>query len=205
MKRSDVPYLVTDLTKLAEALARPCTCGRRACTLGDHVWSATLDLRHSGPRAQNTEPSTRRPPGPSEPSLDRTPRALAALHLEYRAALDGVARSLATLEAVLGSVRPDRRVGLVVDETTTSADWCRHHFDQVGIAVPRYRGDLCQWCYRFQLAERTLPPRDLLRAKEEGRKITTAMVDASLEVHRPRPTSKRARKRARRSSGGHAA
>src|SRR5690606_11932479 len=70
VQRSDVPLIVLDLRQAALRLAHPCHCGHRDCTIGDHLWRSTLDMR-PGPRATTTDPrvtgsaaAVGQPPGP---------------------------------------------------------------------------------------------------------------------------------------------
>lgn len=61
--------------------------------------------------------------------------------------------------------------------------WCvsclrdRNHLEPVWAG--RY-ARLCRWCAEFLLAQGVEPPLALLRARHEGRKITTHMVDKAL-------------------------
>lgn len=71
--------------------------------------------------------------------------------------------------------------------------WCRCCLS-VGKLEPRYRGDLCSWCYRFERANGFMPPTPIRIARAEGRRITEAMVDAARKAHRERADRKRRRR-----------
>lgn len=62
---------------------------------------------------------------------------------------------------------------------------------RVGAREPRYRGDLCQWCYRFELTERFLPPTDILETRASGKTITENMVAPHRQAHRDRNKKRR--------------
>lgn len=59
--------------------------------------------------------------------------------------------------------------------------WCTHHQAVMNAQEPAlYRG-LCRWCGEFAKANNgRLPARQLLEARAQGRKITSAMVTAAL-------------------------
>lgn len=55
----------------------------------------------------------------------------------------------------------------------------------------RYRGDLCQWCYRFWRSEGFYPPPSIVAARASGKAITEQMVAPHRKAHRDRNTKKR--------------
>ena len=199
MKRSDLPLIVLDLRQAALRLAHPCHCGHRDCTIGDHLWRSTLDMR-PGPRATTTDPRVTgsaaavwQPPGPElDPAADLAATYRARLHNAWRAARD--------LLDFLEQHRPDRWAAVARHvERTSDDDWCSNHLDLRGTCVPRYRGDLCRFCYDVQLAEGVLPDRPLLRRRDEGRKITEldlADLRRRVRATNPKRPAKRKRKRA---------
>lgn len=55
-----------------------------------------------------------------------------------------------------------------------------------GIFERAERGNRCSWCYRFWLAEKLTPPVELVRAKAEGKRITTSLVEQALRGAKPK-------------------
>lgn len=78
-------------------------------------------------------------------------------------------------------------------------DWCTSCFRNAGHHTPitlrksgePYYADLCKWCGEWRTAHGTLPPVAILRARHEGRKITTRLV----AQHTPAATTNRAAKK----------
>jgi len=56
-------------------------------------------------------------------------------------------------------------------------DWC-DSCARIHQMTPRHRGVLCRWCYDFQSLQGWLPSPSLLDAHWQGKRMTTAMVDA---------------------------
>lgn len=90
-----------------------------------------------------------------------------ALHPLLRRYLDLTSRWMFTRQ--LGSQRHAR--------PTTDEDWCASCL-RIDWFTPRAdgRGDRCDWCYRFRLAEGIDPPLALLHARRDGKRITDEMV-----------------------------
>jgi hypothetical protein len=108
-----------------------------------------------------------------------TPDPIAAIGRRFIRRLEEAERALhhATLE--LDMANPARR-----GDTTASDDqWCANHLAH-GMCEPRYRGDLCEWCYKFQLAERALPVRMLVVIKHEKGRITQADITKAMGKQR---------------------
>lgn len=182
--------------------------------LGEHAWRSTQDME-PGVRAGSLDPMSRGwrhevvegAEGPEVAAVPNDPTGEAAvaveetsgLHERYRRLLRTAIVANEALVDFLGSVDPTRRAYVVAEETTTDADWCRLHLD-IGVCEPRYRGDLCNWCYKFQMAhDGATPPRGLLELRRERGKITQADIDRFLNPPRmTNPQSKRGRRRARR-------
>lgn len=51
--------------------------------------------------------------------------------------------------------------------TDLTEHWCRRHLT-AGQRIPRYRGDLCQWCYRHHAEHGELPTSTMLEAHQAG-------------------------------------
>lgn len=64
----------------------------------------------------------------------------------------------------------DRMDTRAVPEGTDVNDWCRNCLRN-GIAVVRYRGDLCRQCYDFNLVERFLPPLEIVVKWANGERV----------------------------------
>lgn len=78
---------------------------------------------------------------------------------------------------------------------------CVIHRRVLGLHETATRGNRCDWCYRFALAEGIDPPAVLLERKEQGKHITKTMVaEAVAEERKARRQSnkKRRQKAARR-------
>ena len=58
---------------------------------------------------------------------------------------------------------------------TTNNDWCTSCL-RIHQCAPRYRGDLCRWCYDFHTAQGKQPSIELLDAHHRGTRITERMV-----------------------------
>jgi hypothetical protein len=58
--------------------------------------------------------------------------------------------------------------------TEDSALWCASCLS-AGVCSPRYRGDLCSFCYGWKRTRGQEPPAAVLRAHLEGRRITPAL------------------------------
>jgi hypothetical protein len=184
MKADQLPLVTLDLRHAGELLAHPCQCGRNHCTLGTHIWQATRDM-DPGPKAQNTDPKVR---GHSTPADHTEPDP--ALHLEYRRLVTEAQTAAQHLTAFIGRIRPDRILHNP-PILTTAQDWCRNHLNTIGVCEPRYRGDLCRFCYDVQLAEGTEPPQALLVMRHRGDRLTTEDVTAIVAAAHPPRTRKR--------------
>jgi hypothetical protein len=66
---------------------------------------------------------------------------------------------------------------------------------RAGSRSTRYRGELCQWCWRFHQTEGFLPPVEIVTARAAGQRITEAMVAPHRAVHRKRQKQRRRMRR----------
>lgn len=87
------------------------------------------------------------------------------------------------------TVRKDRAELLAVDLTEM---WCTSHL-RVGEKRPRDRGELCQWCRKFEYTEGFVPPRELVRLHVEQRRVYDHQVAPFRQAHRDRQKRKVAR------------
>lgn len=197
MKRLDLPQVTLDLRHTGGLLAHPCPCGRDACTLGEHIWFSTQDMR-PGLRAQTTDPRTRSWPietdDGTEDHSDRTDPTQ-NVHLEYRRRLVRVWRTVRDLQQFMDAHRPDRTVPL--PEPPADEVWCRPCLT-IGVCEPRHRGDECRWHYEFRRTHHIDAPVDLTRAKHDGKRITERMVDDAV---REAKLAAKAQRRRRRKAG----
>lgn len=159
---------------------RPCPLCRPH-TLVEHSLRARRDQR-PGVRATNTDP--RAPGGPSDTNDDRDdapaddPTANGDQIL--LAAIRDCQRSAQRLTDLVQLGRPDRRVD--AKDPATDDEFCAHHLATIGSCEPRWRGDQCRWCYRFQQVYSVAPPETLLRARHDGQRITQPMIAAALRT-----------------------
>lgn len=86
-------------------------------------------------------------------------------------------------------VTKDRADLLAIDLTEM---WCTSHL-RVGDKRPRDRGELCQWCRKFEYAEGFVPPRELVRLHVEQRRVYDHQVVPFRQAHRDRQKRKVAR------------
>jgi hypothetical protein len=185
--KSDQLGLVTlDGRYVGELLAQPCECGRPQCTIGAHIWRATYDMR-PGPKAQNLDSRVR---GQGTDTNEADPEPDPALHLEYLRLVMSYWRDARALADFIGRLRPDR-VLRNPPVLSTVQDWCENHLATIGVCEPRYRGDLCEWCYRVQLAHGALPDQQFLRERRDRGRVTPLAETAFLErIRATRPKSK---------------
>lgn len=192
MKLSDIAPIALRVGHIKEQLLTPCNCGRKNCTLGEHVWRATRAMSPSPLRSSNTDPGGgnhwEQDDGGDVWAIPNDPTGEAAMGAS--AELDEVAEALEWLNqatdhwaVVFGKYRPDRRLHTV--DPTAAEQWCTHHLATIGKCEPRYRGDECRCCYDFRLAHGVKPPADLLEAKHQGRKWTEQMIRDSLKAAKP--------------------
>lgn len=179
MRSDQLPLVTLDLRHAGEVLAHPCQCGRPQCTLGRHVWQATLDM-DPGPRAQNTDPKVRGSSAGDTPDRDPDP----ALHLEYRRLIGDAWHAARALNDFVARVRPDR---ILRNPPVLSSveDWCRNHIDKIASCEPRYRGDLCRYCYEFKSTEGVLPPQSILLMRHRGERLTAKDITQALDNANP--------------------
>lgn len=195
MKRSDLPLVTMDGRHAGAILAHPCGCGRAGCTLGKHVWDATIDMT-PGPRAQTTDPRARSwaPDTGDDDGPDR-PDPLAGLDQEYRRLVTAYFTAARDVTRFIDRHRPDRTVPLP-DAVATDDMWCANHLDLVGICEPRHRGDLCRQCYNLQLAHSVPPDAQLLQAmRDHGRITKTAIEDFLARIKPARKTRNKQRRK----------
>lgn len=162
MRRDQLPLVTLDGRTAALRIAEPCDCGRQRCTLGLHVLLATRDFT-PGPRAQSFEPSTARTwnGGDTDPPVDPT----VTIDARFDALLDVYWHAALNLTRFIDAHRPNRWVPL--PEPASDTDWCRNHLETIGQCEPRYRGDLCQPCYRLKIEHGHLPDADLMTRRHE--------------------------------------
>ncbi|HVX20902.1 MAG TPA: hypothetical protein VHB02_06125 [Acidimicrobiales bacterium] len=113
--------------------------------------------------------------------------------------VDHVTTLMRSLTHALGDVRIARasfiRAWEEHGEPGTGEPACRVHA-RIGIFEEVHRSDRCRWCYDFYGNHGVDPPRDLVRARADGKKITQRMIDEAL-----RPPA-RAGKRGKGKKGG---
>lgn len=121
------------------------------------------------------------------------PDAIDREQRELTDCLDRALRALQTAYNICARYKPTKqereRLAKAAIAATASAQsgdldgWCRSCIRDHSHLEPVWDGryvDLCRWCAEFRNAEGTDPPVPLLRARHDGRRITTAMVDAEL-------------------------
>lgn len=188
--------LTAAIRRPLEQIAQPCTCDRPDCrTVGEHIWRATADARRGIPAAA-LEPSRSTDPAlPLPPPLEAVDHA----HRDYLHLLGAIVAHCYALQDLVAAWRHDRQVDV---PPTTEDVWCRHHLDTIQACEPRYRGDLCRYCYDFELGTRgrstkgLLPPAEILAARHRGEKVTAKMVDDAIRAARA-ASRKRKRRKAR--------
>lgn len=104
-----------------------------------------------------------------------------------------------------GTVNPGllARTAAATEHADNEARWCRsclrlQHCEPIG---KDGRAGLCNWCYRFHLAEKMDPPLPILQLRHQGRRISEAAVKAAVREERkamgetpPKPKGKKKRK-----------
>jgi hypothetical protein len=78
--------------------------------------------------------------------------------------------------------RKDRADLLAVDLTER---WCTSHL-RVGDRRERDRGELCQWCRKFEAAEGFVPPRELVQLHVDNRRVYDHEIAPFRQAHRDR-------------------
>ena len=68
--------------------------------------------------------------------------------------------------------------------------WCRNCLN-IGVREPRWRGDLCRWCYEFNASERFLPPPALLKIRQSKSRVTQRDVEPFIRAHNERNKKRR--------------
>lgn len=168
---SDLREVARSGHALSQSIAKPCGCGRKQCTRGEHVWRATKDAE-PGPPASSLEPSR----GGGEHGIviveGRPNRETDHQRIKLLAAR--IYRDSEQLQILIDNWRPDREVA---DNTAHPDEHCTHHMAMIGKWEPRHASGLCRWCHDFLAQQQLLPPREILQARHEGRTITTKMID----------------------------
>lgn len=80
------------------------------------------------------------------------------------------------------AVRKDAAEVLAVDLTER---WCTSHL-RVGARRERERGELCQWCRKFEYAEGFVPPRELVQIHVDDGRVYEHQVAPFRQAHRDR-------------------
>lgn len=192
LRPSHLAHIAALTTRLGTELARPCNCGRTSCTIGEHVLRALRDGQ-IGPPAQDLNPTPSGNDTNDGLALafvdDREDRA----HGDFTAAAFELQRHAETLLIICDNWAPDRKRS---DDTASDDQWCSWHLSTIGTCEPRYSGDQCRWCYDFARQHSMMPPQEILRARHDGKRITSAMV---ADVKRSQKHKrKKARRKARR-------
>ena len=108
--------------------------------------------------------------------------------------VDHVTTLMRSLTHALGDIRVARAEFIRAWEENGEPDIgersCRVHA-RIGIFELAVRSDRCDWCHRFWLSEKVDVPDDLLRAKQDGKRISQRMIDEAL---RPSARPKRGKK-----------
>lgn len=87
---------------------------------------------------------------------------------------------------------PARTTDLLATDLTDR--WCRRHLTH-GIKAPRYRGDLCQWCYRHHAEHAELPTDPMIDAHEAGNwRRLASLINARLTELATTPKPRRRRR-----------
>lgn len=73
--------------------------------------------------------------------------------------------------------------------------WCTSCL-RLDVCRERHRGELCQWCYDFQLNEQRLPSTDLLDKHHQKIRVTKAMIKADHPARRRTKSGKKAKRAA---------
>ena len=191
LRPSHLAHIAALATRLGTELARPCTCGRTGCTIGDHVLRALRDGQ-IGPPAQDLQPATSG--GGTNDGLatafidDREDRA----RVEFTTAALQLQRQAETLLIICDNWAPDRKLG---DDTASDDQWCAWHLSTIGTCEPRYSGDQCRWCYDFRRQHDMMPTQEILRARHAGQRITATMVADVKRAQKHKRTKKRRKAR----------
>lgn len=186
---SDMAEVARSTRALSEAIARPCPCGRHHCTRGLHAFHATRDAE-PGPPASTLEPTrTSTTTGLTIPDH----RTRTSDHQTLKDLARRIHTDSERLQVLLDNWRPDRGPDLV-DDTAHTDEACTHHMTTIGQWVPRSANGLCDWCRKFRGVQGVLPPREILQARHEGRRITEAMI-AEFKARQTQAKKRQRRKR----------
>lgn len=183
IRTPDVLYML-DLGRAARTAARD---GRRSNTrLGVHSPANVKD--ENG----DTMPPLSDPVGELAVSDDR----IADPIVRY---LSSVLRGLDSALGDLRLARVSMVAGLVDVRADDGEPGCSCHaeigvFEEVTLLAPNSLR--CTWCYKFWLAYGMDPPVDLLRDKQDGKRITEPMITESLKPLKAQ-TKRRAKRKAR--------
>lgn len=177
----DLPAVTVSTRRAGELLAHPCLCGRKGCTIGEHVLRSTKELE-PGQHAQQLDPSRTNPPDDAIPfpDLQEPPDATEGVHNEYRRLIAEAHNACDALAVFIDRYRPDRTTPL---PGSTGDLWCRVCLSD-GRCEPRHRGDLCSWDYSFRRIYHIDPPAELVKARHLGQRITQRMVADAIRHHR---------------------
>lgn len=196
VRRTDITQIALELRRAGELLLTPCPCthtGYRwltAHTLGEHLYDSTRNMA-PGIQAQAFEPRTTTPGHTHDE--DRDPPPDPDLHGRYLNITADAWATVRQLQTFIDSWRPDRTAP--TGPTFTDTEWCAHHLDTLGTCEPRYRGDLCRRCYGVHLTTGHRPPTTILRAWQDGTRITDAMITAAIHAENPKTKGKRAKRK----------
>lgn len=119
------------------------------------------------------------------------------------ATLDRATRHLyANVADIYGVVtawgQPTRHAQPTDDDGTEGPgpDWCRSCWRDDRHCEPVRAAGLCRWCADWNLANGQLPPVEILRARHQGRRITSALIDTCTKAaHATKQHSKKKRRK----------
>lgn len=183
---NDLPALAANALATAERLRRD----------GEVAW-ARIRSWQTGTRSPSLDPLTRGwrhdsngEPIPNDPTGEAgtQPDDLRHVHDHYVDLLAKYNAIGGELDRLTRQAVPKPVTTSATDSVDLAADgWCVscHTDNRFCEPITEDRGvrvyeNLCRWCGTFRRTEGVLPPLELLRARHEGRKVTTLMVRRAL-------------------------
>jgi hypothetical protein len=160
---------------------------------GELAWSLTEDWE-KGVRSPTLQPSasdryeivhegTADEFSARVPSNDRTgesavdPLGGVETHTKLKRCLDRMYRDAAEIVKIIEAVVPP------VPFDAGPLEWCNNHL-RLQLCEPVHRGNLCRWCYDFNLMHRTLPPASLLGLRHRYGRVSEDQVKAALRAEK---------------------